>query len=268
MEKGNLSYTPVPKIFTAINATLIIVIITLNIRFQAFCIPTPWAAVLLTITFINTIIYPLTSGNKILNSLAGFINGVSFFVFLYCIIFLEQMHVWGILLSIPVLGGLVFIPHFFAVQLIWTHLIFPASRKARIFFLIPFPVCIAIIIFIGQLYSKAIESVGKFEKSGFEKLDKNFMTEKILGMHIIYHTRFCEYDGWRPPKHEPILVIGMWLNGRVDPLNVSLEKRLELYRKFFPENPYKFDCSCGLEYREDYFNDKLWKSQAGQVRRE
>ena len=85
------------------------------------------------------------------------------------------------------------------------------------------------------------------------------MTEKIIGMHFIYHTRFCEFDGWRPPIHEPILVIGMWLNNRYDPLNVDLKTRLDLYRKFFPENKFKFDCSCGIEYSEDYINDNLWK---------
>ena len=33
----------------------------------------------------------------------------------------------------------------------------------------------------------------------------------------------------------------MWLNNRYDPLNVDLKTRLDLYRKFFPENKYKFD---------------------------
>ena len=74
-----------------------------------------------------------------------------------------------------------------------------------------------------------------------------------------FFTRFCEFDGWRPPKHEPILVIGMWLNNRYDPLNVDLKTRLDLYRNFFPENKFKFDCSCGIEYSEDYINDNLWK---------
>lgn len=85
------------------------------------------------------------------------------------------------------------------------------------------------------------------------------MTEKILGMHFIYHTRYCEFDGWRPPKHEPIIVIGMWLNNRIDPLNVDLETRLKLYKTFFPDNKYKFDCSCGLQYSNNYHYDDLWK---------
>ena len=86
------------------------------------------------------------------------------------------------------------------------------------------------------------------------------MTEKILGMHFIYHTRYCEFDGWRPPKHEPILIIGMWLNRRIDPLNVDLKTRLLLYKKFFPNNKYKFECSCAISHRQDYNNDNLWKN--------
>lgn len=118
---------------------------------------------------------------------------------------------------------------------------------------------VATVIYIGQDYKKAINSIEKFKVSGYTELEKNFMTEKILGMHFIYHTQYCEFDGWRPPKHEPIMIIGMWLNNRIDPLKVNLETRLELYKKFFPDKKYKFDCSCGLEYRQDYHNDKLWK---------
>jgi len=60
-------------------------------------------------------------------------------------------------------------------------------------------------------------------------------------MHFIYHTKYCWYDGWRSPKHELILVLGMWLNGRNDPLDVSLEKRVRLYKEFFPERKIKFN---------------------------
>lgn len=117
----------------------------------------------------------------------------------------------------------------------------------------------AVSVFVGFKYDEAMKEIYEFEESNYQVLDKNFMTEKILGMHFIYHTRFCEYDGWRPPKHEPLLVIGMWLNNRKDPLLVSLEKRVELYRKFFPEKRVKFDCSCARQYEELYFNDSLWK---------
>jgi hypothetical protein len=119
--------------------------------------------------------------------------------------------------------------------------------------------CSCAVIYIGQEYKKAIDSIEKFQASNYETLETNFMTEKILGMHFIYHTRFCEYDGWRPPKHEPVLVIGMWLNNRVDPLDVNLKTRLELYQQFFPGKKYKFNCSCAIKYNQVYHNDPIWQ---------
>ena len=86
------------------------------------------------------------------------------------------------------------------------------------------------------------------------------MTERILGIGIIYHTEFCEYDGWRPPKHDPIFNLGHWMNGRHDPFKLDLKNRVALYRKFFPEKKVKFACSCASEYSDLYHNDQLWNN--------
>lgn len=247
-----------PTNLAVLNSVLIILLILLNTYFQAFCIPTTWTIIVLVICFTNTIIYPILDKTKFA-PLTSFINGVTLFVFIYCVIFLEHMNLLGLDLIIVGLGLATFIPHFFIAQLIWKTLIKPTISTSRYYFLAATILCIGTVIYIGQDYKKAINSIEKFKTSGFTELDKNFMTEKILGMHFIYHTRFCEFDGWRPPKHEPIMVIGMWLNERIDPLSVDLKTRLELYKKFFPDNKYKFDCSCGIEYRQDYHNDELWK---------
>lgn len=247
-----------PTNLAILNGVLIAILIALNIYFQAFCIPTKWTIVVLVICFTNTILYPLIDNTR-LGPLSSFINGISLFVYIYCVIFLEQLNLFGIILIIVVLGLVTFIPHFFIVQLIWKNIVKSPNSTSRKFFLSAIAVCVGTILYIGQDYRKAINSIEKFKSSNYSELDKNFMTEKILGMHFIYHTRFSEYDGWRPPKHEPILIIGMWLNKRIDPLNVDLKIRLELYKKFFPNNKYKFDCSCGIKYSEDYHKDKLWK---------
>lgn len=249
-------YTPTN--LSIINGVLIAIIIGFNIYFQAFCIPTPWAIIVLSICFANTIFYPLLEKTK-LAPLTSFINGISFFVFIYCVIFLEEINFFGIVLIIIGIGLAIFIPHFFILQILWKCVFKPKVKETRHYFFAAIILCIGIVIYIGQYYKNAVISIEKFKKSNYTVLDKTFMNEKILGMHFIYHTRFCEYDGWRPPKHEPILVIGMWLNGRYDPLEMDLKNRLELYKKFFPNNKYKFDCSCGLEYRYDYHSDNLWK---------
>ena len=258
MIKKIYSYFSNSSNLAILNGVLLAIIIGLNIYFQAFCIPTTWTIITLSICFTNTILYPLLE-KTIIAPISSFINGISLFVFTYCAIFLEQMHLYGLILSLVGIGLVIFIPHFFIAQLIWKNVIKPISKVSQYFFSSAVLVCVCIAIYIGHEYKKAIHSIETFEETNYKELDKNFMTEKIIGMHFIYHTRFCEFDGWRPPIHEPILVIGMWLNNRYDPLNVDLKTRLDLYRKFFPENKFKFDCSCGIEYSEDYINDNLWK---------
>lgn len=115
-------------------------------------------------------------------------------------------------------------------------------------------------------YKTALTSIDNLKKSNFTTLDKNFMTEKILGMYFKYHTEICVYDGWRPPLHEPALVIGQWFNGRQDPLSpdghrkLELKERIALYKKFFPDEKFKLNCSCALEYSSEYHNDELFKT--------
>lgn len=266
MELFSQKYKMVKKIYkyfskqnnlTILDGFLISLLILFNSYFQAFCIPTIWTIILLTICFINTVLYPILNNTKY-TPLTSFINGISLFVFIYCVIFLEQMNLYGLFMIIVGLGIVIFIPHFFIVQLIWNNLIRPKKRTSRYFFSSAIVFCLITVIYVGQEYKKAIHSIEKFRESNYTELKKSFMTEKILGMHLIYHTRFCEFDGWRPPKHEPILVIGMWLNNRADPLNEDLENRLELYKKFFPDKKYKFDCSCALQYRQLYHKDNIW----------
>lgn len=246
-----------PTNLAILNGILIAVLIALNIFFQAFCTPTTWTIIVLAICFTNTILYPILRKTRLV-PLTSFINGITVFVFAYCIIFLGHMNLLGLVMIIVGIGLVILIPPFFVIQLIYKNLINPAVATTRYYFLTAIILCLGTIIYIGQDYKEAINSIKKFEKSNYTELDKNFMTEKIIGMHFIYHTSYCEFDGWRPPKHDPIVVIGMWLNNKLDPLNVDLETRLKLYKKFFPNNKYKFDCSCGLMYKEVYHNDELW----------
>lgn len=248
-----------PKNLAILNGVLISIIIACNLFFQGFCIPTNWALITLVICFSNTITYPLIDKTRF-RPITSFLNGISVMVFLYCVCFLEQMNLAGIYLAIFGIGFILLIPHFFIIQLIWRTIFKSPFKSSKYYFLTGIAACIITIFYAGKEYQKAINSFEKFKENNYAKLDKNFMTEKILGMHFIYHTRIeIVYDGWRPPKHEPLLVIGMWLNNRIDPLELNLENRLKLYKKFFPENQYKFSCSCGYMYNNDYHNDQLWK---------
>ena len=247
-----------PLNLVVLNAVLILLLLLLNAYFQAFCIPTTWTTIILGICFLNTIFYPLLEQTRFA-PFTSFISGISFFVFLYCVVFMEQLSLFGLATAFLGIGIIILAPHFFIIQFIWRNLIRPRSKKSRLFFSTSLVMCGLGILFIGQSYKSALDTMQKFEKSNYSSLERSFLTEKTLGMHLIYHTRFCEYDGWRPPKHEPILVIGMWLNGRKDPMHVDLGQRLLLYKTFFPENNYKFECSCAKMYSENYHKDPLWR---------
>ncbi len=229
-----------------------------NSWLQVFCIPTLWAGILLGICFLSLCIYPLLSADSRWLIPASFVNGITWCVLLYCLIFLEWMNVATWLLIIWLGLGLIgAMPQFLWVQLLWTHLWKPVSRKVRYSFLAGIIPCVIVFILAGKEYATTARI---FEDGNWSELKEHeWMAEKIAGMHFIYHIRFCEYDGWRPPKHEPILVIGLWLNNRKDPLNVSLEERVRLYKELFPDRPVKFTCSCAWDYRESYHRDKLWK---------
>ena len=96
-------------------------------------------------------------------------------------------------------------------------------------------ICFVFAIVSVGLYSSAANKVRQGEYD-----TRNPMTERVLGMHFRYHTSFCIYDGWRPPLHDPAMVIGTRLGGG-DPLHdMSLEERLALYHKVFPNNPVKY----------------------------
>jgi len=239
---------------------LVLCAVAANTYSQVFCIPTAWAIALLIVCFATCILFPHLHRFPHFQPVLGFIGGISFSVFLYCVVFLEFMNGFGLAMILFFGTGLiVYIPHYFAVYLLWKCTIKPAHARLRDFFLLGITLSVSIAAFAGFQYKHAMKAIVQFEESGFQQLEKSFFTEKILGMHFIYHTRFCEFDGWRPPKHEPLLVVGMWLNGREDPLNVKLAQRVALYQSQFPEKPVKFNCSCAIRYGDNYHRDGLWE---------
>ena len=243
-----------------VNLSLVLVGLLANILNQGFCIPTLWAAIAIGISLLFIILSPLPFFKKSNSSLVGFVAGFSFFCFFYCVLFLEQFNLYAFPMVLFFGYGIVLlIPHIFIFQLIARYLFTSKKIKLKLFFGLGVFVCLIISAMAGIKYKQAMESVLAMQKSNFSQLETNFMTEKILGMHFIYHTRICEFDGWRPPKHEPLLVLGMWLNGRQDPLKVSLEERLNLYKTFFPNNTVKFDCSCAVGETGGYHTDELWE---------
>ncbi len=265
MLKRISNYFSSPKKLAITNAILLGAVIIYNSIFQVFCQPTLWAAIVLIICFANIIIYPFFKDSKFAY-LTGLVNGFSIGVFIYCIIFLGSFSYLGFLLIFFFgIGLFAYVPHIMILQLISASLIFQKNNLVRISFLLGMGLFISIVFFFNTQYKKALVDIDNFKKSGYTKLEQSFMTEKIVGMYFKYHTEICIYDGWRPPLHDPALIIGQWFNGKEDPLTdntndrYDLSRRIELYQKFFPNESVKVSCSCAAQYSGDYHSDRLFR---------
>lgn len=265
MFKKIKNYLSNPKRLAIVNAILILIVVIANSLLQAFCRPSLWATIVLVICFSNKILYPLLTKENSLFYISNFISGLSVGVFVYCIIFLGHINFLG-LFAILLLGfGLVtYIPCFFVIQLFYKYLFSYKNKLTKFIFCIGILTFLSAVFFINKQYKEALISIDRFKKSDYTSLDQNFMTEKILGMYFKYHTQICEFDGWRPPIHEPTLVIGQWFNGRLDPLTadgrsrLALKKRIQLFKKFFPDEKVKLDCACAANYSWQYHEDSLF----------
>jgi len=250
-----------PWRLAAFNSVLLLLGIAGNTYFQVFCRPTLWAGILIAISFVTTALLPVLTNVQKLTAPVYFIAGVSFMLFLYCLIFFNFL----ILLSPLAIfyygtGFLLLIPPFFIIQLGRKGFLNPVCIIARRYFLGGILVSLAFMMTSIILYNQALNDIEDFKRSNYSELKTTFMTEKILGIGFLYHTEYCLYDGWRPPLHEPMVNIGYWAHGLEDPLQIQLKERLSLYRKFFPDHSPKLECSCAWEYRKLYEQDKLWRS--------
>lgn len=218
-----------------------------------FCRPTLWAL----IVFCYCLLFYLASyflNKQKTEILWGFSSGLFVTVFVYLLVFVvnstEFPFPHTFLLGFPF--------YFYIAHLLGRviHECFATGTpKIKIAFFVPVMIGICVLFGAGLRFHKSAEIIENSAAENYESLPKNFMTEHIVGMHFKYYSEICLYDGWRPPVHEPLFVVGLWMNGMKDPLaHLSLEERLSLYKKLFPDKPYKMDCGCG----DHYASDELW----------
>jgi hypothetical protein len=217
----------------------------------AFCYPTAWAAVVfiycigfyLATFFFDTAKTPIFTGLSF---------GLLFTTFTYLLLFIGEEIGWFISLGLP-LGLLVF--HILSRTIVKS---FRKTEKiTKYCFFVPLVLGFVIAFIAGQEFKKSATIIEQTPVEQYENLPNDFMTEHIVGMHFKYYTKTCVWDGWRPPVHEPLLVMGLWMNNMSDPLQLSLRERVELYIKLFPDKPYKMRCSCGAVYTDDELWDGL-----------
>lgn len=233
------------KVMPFLNLFLVVVSVVLNHHFNGgFCVFVVWAAIVQIVSFLNIILFtwlertPLWRPNALM---CGISTGV--FLYWFCFTFPDNI-------ILP-------IPQWFLFVLIWCNLVHPVNKKVRLWYAAGLVMCAVFVLWSGLIFRSAANGVrnGEYDK-------RNPMTERILGMHFRYHTRACPFDGWRPPLHDPAMVIGMRLNGDQDPLApICLEDRVILYHTVFPDRPVMARCACSVESEGyGYFTDNLWKT--------
>jgi hypothetical protein len=111
------------------------------------------------------------------------------------------------------------------------------------------PLCMLYFVFQYRDIGKIIRPIPVNERTPENlaaHLPRNYMSERFAGTHFRYHTAYCIYDGWRPPLHDPFLVVSRWFYPEVDEPRIHLEDRVELYRKMFPDRTTFADCYCAM----------------------
>jgi hypothetical protein len=239
-----------PWVATALNFTLAMAAYLGNQLHQVFCQPVTWAAIVLFLAFIPVVFWPLLKDRwQLLHPILHFVRGIAFCICLYCMLFMEG---WNFVLPlfIPLGFGIAgLVPHFFAGQMIYAFFKRSQDWMLRGTFLVGISCALITAAYFVWDFRAAIP-IAKQLVAAPEPYDgpHAHAVEWIIGMHFKYHTREeVVYDGWRPPLHDPAGVIGFWSIGRVDPIPMGLERRVDLYEIVFPHLDPQAHCACAMD---------------------
>ena len=239
---------------------------------QVFCRPVPYAAAMCVAFFLSILVFPFVNSGWLKGFLYFFI-GTGVPICVYCMLFLGGPLLIGYIgfaLLILFFGGglLAFIPFYLLAHI--RRYYKTAGRTYRIVFksgiFIPL-VVLAVYLFNFKAYLSVADKMHNRSVSKDEiisALPSNYFTERLLGLCWKYHTNL-EFinDGWRPPLHDPFLVIAIsvfnfpfhstdakWPNYNTE--------AIKYYHRKFPERPLKESCPCS--YSHDgvgYLSDPL-----------
>jgi hypothetical protein len=258
-----------------VNAVLVGGAVLANMQFQVFCRPVPWAWMILLISIVPVIIYPRFKHRmKSSRSLLYFLFGIAACICVYCILFLgKALLIFPLAIFLNPFSILGFVPYFLLAQIFYHTYTTADSIKP---FVSGVLLCVAFSIGMAIWFDHHFDHVTTALKDPAEApaVPANYMTELMLGMHVKYHLSFCGYDGWRPPLHDPSVVVAAWLNSPFhdDPYrkryrgdlvcpapiflgNADLKDRIKVYESVFPENMIWLDCSCARAYSHMYYDD-------------
>ena len=176
----------------------------------------PWVVPVLIISFTPVVLFPRLR-DKLQRFAAPvlFLLGIAACICLYCILFLHEMNLFGLFAVFGTLWALplTYVPHFFLLQILYTAFRISDLRSFRKFFYVGIGVYVSFAVVMALWFSAHYNTMRTALTSGnTSEIQRNYMTERMLGMHFKYHLSFCQYDGWRPPLHDPSVVVAIWLN--------------------------------------------------------
>jgi len=256
----------------------VVVSIFYNIDYQIFCNPINWTKWFLICSWCS---FGLVLILKKVHFARSFIFGLISFIAIYTILFGGFEYLGFILINSIIIIPFYLIAlyfnkktksrkfdflNFYGIVILLPYLILyfifsQIKNTNKTFKLLLITPSILILIFSGftayrltKINSKIIET--NYNYVSVEKLKHNFtdkyLLERTLGVHWKYHTKICLYDGWRPPFHDPILIMSRNIssiftaNYEISP---EFKKGKEMYKYVFPENLTEFNCKCGKHER-------------------
>lgn len=135
-----------------------------------------------------------------------FLFGVAACICVYCMMFIGLMNFGAVfaMLGMPYLL-LLYLPHFFLIQVL-PHRSRETARSCRRSFAAGVALCVLSALFLGAWFRAehhAVEAAIAYPGRYTPEVGRNYMTDRMLGMHFKYHTALHLFDGWRPPLHDP-----------------------------------------------------------------
>lgn len=274
---------PTKAHFIISNACIFLSCYFYNTERQLFCRPVPWASTVIILFCVSFLTLPsINWRTKVLNIIAA-VCGLGLFVALYILLFASRTgdYLIFIALNIPIIlilhfilrsvkrkyqtnvfNALYFYPAiiltpFLLLYQLWTLLKnLPTKTQKRLFITTPVLTLIIGLVLTFQI-NNIIDRIGGATDKEKELKEivvnpiNSYLTELILGAHWKYHTQLCLYDGWRPPFHDPVLVIARYFF----PIPYYFKQRKKqlggqsLYETIYPKNDTKFDCKCAINER-------------------
>jgi hypothetical protein len=259
-----------------LNAAVVVVCVSYNLRYQLFCLPVLWTIPLLVFSTLGFILLPVYRNKHWVTALLLALNA---FIWLYILLFAGSAYYYFALFNLPLIIAVHFLMRWVDKRLsgsvaqafylypalilapffvFWQLWLFQKELSGKLrYTAVGIGLCMVLIFAAGAHRMKQLSiELGSTEQPLALLQDKirnpidRYFTELLLGAHWKYHTQLFLYDGWRPPYHDPFVGATdiLWYPGGTKRIEQGMEwqEARTLYFQLFPEKVRDFSCKCGF----------------------